>query len=265
MEKHPDERLDVVNENNEVVAQATRQEVHDRQWLHRAVHLILTDGNGFFLLQERAHSRPTYPGRWDSSAAGHVPVGLDFDETIRQEAQEEIGFTLADPVPLLQLEGSSETDFEWIQLYVERLDSKPSLKADPGEVKSLRWWNERELVEALLSERDRFSPVFVVLFFLWRQTGFLAPERQKANWYSIASGETARLHVQRAFLEGAGFRAKVSDDQHWAGPARTGFFAGSRKGAHQPVLSVPREELPEAVALLYLSHPADEEEEEDRI
>lgn len=259
MSNHPDERLDVVDQDNVVIGQADRQEVHNKHLLHRAVHLILTTGEGHFLLQQRANSAPTFPGRWDSSASGHVIAGDSFDQTVQREAKEEIGYNAKDPAPVFLIEGSAETDYEWVQFYTERVEERPSFRADPAELKDLRWWSEEELVEGLVNRPDHFTPVFTILFFLWRKIGFLVPEEQKGGWYSIDVGNAHRLQVRRALLEGAGLKARVEEDQHWLAPHGGRTLFGGRREARNTALCVPRESLPDAIALLYLSRPADEE------
>lgn len=260
---HPDELLDVVDEHNRVVRQASRQEVHEKGWLHRSAHLILVSPNHHFLLQQRAHSRPTHPDKWDSSAAGHVAAGDSFDETMAREAREEIGFS-ATPIPLLLIEGSPETDFEWIQFYVQEVTAPPKLQPDADEVADLRWWGKEELTAALVNQPELFTPAFSILFFLWRQTNFLVPTRQQDGWYLISHDEPDRGQVQRALLESAGLRARVSGDYGWVDPRGGQPLFGGRNQRRTEGLRVPLEELPEAVALLYLSEPVEEDDEIDR-
>jgi isopentenyl-diphosphate Delta-isomerase len=259
MHKHPHEQLDIVNEDNEVTGQASRQEIHDKHLLHRAVHLILTTGEGYFLLQQRADCRPTYPGRWDSSASGHVLAGDTFDESVEREAREELSYPPSDPAPVLLIEGTAETDYEWVQFHTERVTTRPQLQADPSEVKDLRWWAEQELVEELVRDPEQFTPMFRVLFFLWRETGFLIPEKQKGNWYSLATGNFNQLQVRRGLLEAAGIEAHVEADQHWLAPRGGRSLFGGRREPHQTTLCVQRPHLSDAIALLYLSRPSDDE------
>lgn len=259
MPAHPAELLDVVDENNVVIDQVGRQEVHDRNLLHRAIHLILTTDDGHFLLQQRSDSAPTYPGRWDSSVSGHVKAGETFDETVVQEAQEEIGYKTNKPPPVLLIEGSPDTDYEWVQFYAERVETPPSLRPNSADIKTVRWWSKEELGEALVKCPEQFTPVLSIVFFLWRQSQFLVPEEQRDEWYHVDMGNANRLQVGRGLLEAAGFRARVEEDEHWLAPHGGRSFFGSRRDARHTVLCVPREALPEAIALLYLSQPADDE------
>lgn len=258
MSGHPEEMLDVVDEHNRVLRQAPRQEIHDHHLLHRAVHLIIRTDDNYFLLQRRSDTAPTFPGRWDSSAAGHVLAGASFGETVRKEAQEEIGYTIGDPAPVLLLEATPETDFEWVQFYAERVQERPHFHPDSDALNELRWWPENELTDAVAETPDHFTPVFATLFSLWKQTGYLVPEKQKGGWYDVALDTAHRLQVRRALLESAGLRARVEDDQHWLAPQGGRSLFGGRRDARQTTLCVPRESVPDAVALLYHSRPADD-------
>jgi isopentenyldiphosphate isomerase len=86
-----DEIVDVVDEDDVVVGQASRREVHDRGWLHRAVHVLAFDPQGNLLLQKRVDDdRKFNPGRWTSTVSGHVAAGDTYDATAQREVTEEL-------------------------------------------------------------------------------------------------------------------------------------------------------------------------------
>ena len=86
-----EEIFDVVNERDEVIGQATRQEVHRLGLLHRAVHVLVFNSSGQVFLQKRSLKKDRQPGVWDSSASGHVDRGEDYDACAARELREEIG------------------------------------------------------------------------------------------------------------------------------------------------------------------------------
>jgi len=63
------ELFDVVNENDEVVDQACRLEVHEKNLLHRAVHIFVFNKKKEVFIQQRSRLKDTHPGKWNSSAA----------------------------------------------------------------------------------------------------------------------------------------------------------------------------------------------------
>src|SRR6187401_1192215 len=88
------EYFDVVNERDEPVSRALRQEVHARGLLHRAVHVLVFDQHGRVFLQKRSMLKDTSPGLWDSSCSGHLDAGEDYDAAAIRELGEEIGVRL---------------------------------------------------------------------------------------------------------------------------------------------------------------------------
>ena len=112
----PNEQFPVVDENDEVQGYATRSEVHGNNLRHRAVHILIFNQFGDVYLQQRSRWKDRHPLKWDSSAAGHVTAGENYDETARRELKEELGVD----VPLeriFRLTASSRTDQEFIWGY----------------------------------------------------------------------------------------------------------------------------------------------------
>jgi len=94
------ELLDVVDENDNVVAVKTRGEIHARGLMHRAVHILLFNSSGELFLQKRSLAKDEQPGKWDSSAAGHVDSGEDYADCARREIGEELGIGHVEAGPL---------------------------------------------------------------------------------------------------------------------------------------------------------------------
>jgi 16S rRNA (adenine1518-N6/adenine1519-N6)-dimethyltransferase len=110
------ERFDVVDENNVVERTATRHEVHTQKLRHRAVHVFVFNAAGELFLQKRSRWKDAHPGKWDSSAAGHVNAGQDYDETAAREVEEELGVRA--PVEFVaKIAACSHTGWEFVQLY----------------------------------------------------------------------------------------------------------------------------------------------------
>jgi isopentenyldiphosphate isomerase len=94
------ELLDVFDEQGWHRGIKPRDAVHrDGDW-HRAFHLWVVGRNGV-LLQRRARSKASWPGRLDATAAGHLLAGEQVRDGLR-EAEEELGVAYAydDLLPL---------------------------------------------------------------------------------------------------------------------------------------------------------------------
>src|SRR5712671_4334508 len=86
--------FDLVNERDEVIGQAPRQEVHARGLWHRAVHVLVFNARGEVFLQKRSMKKDIAAGKWDSSSSGHLDSGEDYDACAVRELREEIGLEL---------------------------------------------------------------------------------------------------------------------------------------------------------------------------
>ncbi|RZK09251.1 MAG: NUDIX hydrolase YfcD [Pantoea sp.] len=85
------EWVDIVNEENEVVAQATRAQMRTECLRHRATYIVVHDGMGKILVQRRTEIKDFMPGKLDATAGGVVQSGEDMLESARREAEEELG------------------------------------------------------------------------------------------------------------------------------------------------------------------------------
>jgi 16S rRNA (adenine1518-N6/adenine1519-N6)-dimethyltransferase len=110
------EQFSVVDGDDQIIGAAPRSEVHGNNLRHRAVHLFIFDGQGELFLQKRSPWKDRHPLLWDSSAAGHVDAGEDYDEAAARELKEELGIQ-ADLSRVLKLPASERTGQEFIWLY----------------------------------------------------------------------------------------------------------------------------------------------------
>ncbi len=110
------EQFAVVDEMDRVTGAAARSEVHGNNLRHRAVHIFLFNPAGELLLQKRSRWKDRHPNVWDSSAAGHVGAGEEYDATATRELREELGVTTT-LARVKQLPASEKTGQEFIWLY----------------------------------------------------------------------------------------------------------------------------------------------------
>jgi len=159
-----EEMFDICNEQDEVVGQLPRSEVHRRRLLHRAVHIWIWNSSGQLLIHRRTASKDEYPGCFTSSASGHLQAGEDYAGAAERELMEELGLKGALQYEV-RLPGSSRTSFEHTVLYSLRTDASP--QPDPGEIAELIWHWPAELVAEVRAHPERFTPPFCELMLLW--------------------------------------------------------------------------------------------------
>lgn len=125
------ELLDVVDEDDNVIAVRRRGEIHAEGLMHRAVHILVFNSGGDLFLQKRSLSKDEQPGKWDSSAAGHVDSGEEYLDCARREIGEELGIVANQPLlPLFKLSASALTGNEHCMVYRYCFDGPLVLQAE---------------------------------------------------------------------------------------------------------------------------------------
>jgi isopentenyl-diphosphate Delta-isomerase len=152
-----DEVFDVVDDQDHVVGQATRKDVHARRLLHRATHVLVIDPAQRVFLQKRSMAKDSAPGCWDSSCSGHLDSGEDYLTAAVRELAEEIGVRAhaEDLVYHLQLPPCAETGWEFISIFSLRYDGP--VTPDPAEVERGEWFQMEEVTQRLAAAPHEFT------------------------------------------------------------------------------------------------------------
>lgn len=90
------EMLDIVDENDVIVGQATRADIHARGLRHREINVLFITPDGQAIFQRRAG------GLLDAAVGGHVEIGQSYLDAAIMEVSEETGLDIlaADLLPL---------------------------------------------------------------------------------------------------------------------------------------------------------------------
>lgn len=161
-----EELFDVVDEDDCVLRQLPRSEVHRLKLRHRAVHVFLFRSDGRMLIHLRSDSKVEFPSVWTSSASGHVSAGESYDATAPRELLEELGVR-AEPRAVRKFVACEDTCHEFTWLYTA--DSDSVITPDPGEIAATRWLTPDEIAVELIKSPESFSPAFRLLFSAWRE------------------------------------------------------------------------------------------------
>lgn len=85
------EILDVVNDNDEVIGQAERDEVHRIGLVCRLAYVCFYTAGGEVILQKRSDTKKNDAGKLTTTVSGHVESGQDYLEAAVRETLEESG------------------------------------------------------------------------------------------------------------------------------------------------------------------------------
>lgn len=162
----PEESFSVVDERDQVIGAAPRSQVHANNLLHRAVHLLIFNSAGEVFLQMRSRWKDRHPLAWDSSAAGHVNAGEEYDQSAARELREELGINTP-LVRMAKLSASERTGYEFICLYRGSYDGE--FRLEPSEIEAGRLFPPL-IVDAWIKARPQeFAPGFIECWKIWRE------------------------------------------------------------------------------------------------
>lgn len=161
--------FDIVNENDQVIGNAPRSEVHASGARHRAVHIFVFNAKGEILLQLRSTVKDKHPGTWDTSCCGHVDSGETYDIAAGREFQEELGpETLPEFQAIGKCESCEQTGQEFVTVY--KCTCEGPFSPCPEEIDELRWITPAEMEREFIEASETYAPA---LPYLWKKYGNL--------------------------------------------------------------------------------------------
>lgn len=85
------ELVDVVDEHDRVVRQATRAAIRREALRHRSVYILVFNPAGQLFVHRRTETKDVFPGHWDVAVGGVLVAGETYDAGAQRELEEEIG------------------------------------------------------------------------------------------------------------------------------------------------------------------------------
>ena len=161
---NPNELFDVCDENDQVIGQATRAEVHSHGLVHRAVHIWVWNSQKQLLMHLRSETKDEYPLCYTSSASGHVDAGEDYETAAHRELSEELQLS-GELSYQTKLPASPQTANEHTVLYFLDSDAEPT--PDPEEIAAIEFLTVEQVLVKLKQSPEKFSPPFRELLTQW--------------------------------------------------------------------------------------------------
>lgn len=89
-----DTLLDIISEDDRVIGQALRSEIHAKGLLHREIHIWFVTPDKRVIFQKRSMTKDSYPGLLTVAVGGHVEGGDSWETALLTETLEETGLRL---------------------------------------------------------------------------------------------------------------------------------------------------------------------------
>ena len=155
------ERLILVDASDREVGFASKSDAHaGNGMLHRAFSLFVFNSAGELLLQQRAPSKPLWPGYWANSCCSHPRAGEDMATATQRRLREELGFACPlEYIYKFQYHAEydatgSESELCWV--YVGRSDAPVQVNAT--EISSWRHVHPDVLDREIADSPQHFTP-----------------------------------------------------------------------------------------------------------
>lgn len=161
----------VVDDRDQEIGQASRSDVHENNFRHRAVHILIFNAAGELLLQKRSPSKDRHPLVWDSSAAGHVNAAETYDHAAVRELREELGVA-TNLERLGKIPASDRTGEEFIWVY--RGEHSGPFVFPAEEISAVEFY-PADIVDKWLRRKPQdFAPGFRECWRLWCENRSIA-------------------------------------------------------------------------------------------
>ena len=154
-----EELVDIVDDDDIVIATVTRSEMRSRRLQHRSVGIAVMSTDGRLLIHRRSLAKDIWPGWWDIAAGGVVAAGETYEDAAKRELAEELGIVDVE-VEFLGAGHYVDSDLAAFGRGYRAVHDGP-FTFDDGEVVEARWVTFAEL-DAMLTTH-RFLPDSIAL------------------------------------------------------------------------------------------------------
>lgn len=147
-----EEILDLVNENDEVIEQKGRTEVHANQLTnYRVINCFIKNSEGKLWIPRRQSNKRLFPDCLDVSCGGHVSSGETYEEAFQKEMMEELVINTS-ATPYIELGVCTpHQDGTSAFMHVYEIESDTAPDYNPEDFTSYEWLSPLEILTKLES------------------------------------------------------------------------------------------------------------------
>ncbi|PZW38870.1 isopentenyl-diphosphate delta-isomerase [Mesonia algae] len=161
-----EEKVILVNENDEQIGLMEKIEAHEKALLHRAFSVFVYNDKNEVMIQQRALSKYHSPGLWTNTCCSHQKEGETNVEAGKRRLMEEMGFQtdLKEVTSFIYKapfdNGLSEHEYDYI--LVGHYNEEP--KINPDEVASWKWMSLEDIKKDMNNHPEKYTAWFKIIF-----------------------------------------------------------------------------------------------------
>lgn len=161
-----EERVVLVNRNDEPIGLMPKMEAHEKALLHRAFSVFTFNKKGELLLQQRAAHKYHSPLLWTNTCCSHQRDGEQNIEAGKRRLNEEMGFEteLQEVFSFIYKApfDNGLTEHEFDHVMVGFFDGEPNI--NPEEVASYKWMHLEDVKKDMSKNPDIYTAWFKIIF-----------------------------------------------------------------------------------------------------
>jgi isopentenyl-diphosphate delta-isomerase len=161
-----EEKVILVNENDEPIGLMNKLEAHEKAVLHRAFSVFVLNDKNEVMLQQRAHHKYHSPMLWTNTCCSHQREGETNIQAGTRRLQEEMGFT-TEIKELFHFIYKAPfdnglTEHELDHVMIGYCNSEP--KINPDEVESWKWMSIEAIKDDIQAQPENYTVWFKIIF-----------------------------------------------------------------------------------------------------
>ena len=159
----PDEIIAVVDDNDNIIGESSRKDVHKNALVHREIGVVLINSKEEVLLQKRKDN-----GMWDASAGGHFPKDMSYEEAAVKEFEEELGIKICkediEEVTKEKISSQTHVNERFVKIFIVKKDiSIKDFSIDKKELTEIKYFDKKELKKLLGVSKKTTSTIKFIL------------------------------------------------------------------------------------------------------
>lgn len=161
-----EEKVILVNENDEQLGLMPKLEAHEKALLHRAFSVFVLNDKKEVMLQQRAHHKYHSPGLWTNTCCSHQREGENNIEAGTRRLQEEMGFVtpLKETISFIYKApfDNGLTEHELDHVLIGHYENDPVI--NPEEVADWKWMSIADIKKDIAANPESYTAWFKIIF-----------------------------------------------------------------------------------------------------